>query len=235
MLPDATSYRWVSRSLLFAALKHLLGSFLVGFTICKGHLTEFSVLRLLQFEPHNPQLCQATLIAMVVSTLSLVPCVVALREVIDRRYFIPLTIALVFVAIGVAHDLQGLFTMIVIFPAIAGQFLTNGYAFFHQTIQLAWSTFNQSFMECVLVANTLYGMALLLVAASAHKDRSCSRIALAFAAPIVVGTIGVSVLAFCGEFDRAALLMFVTKAYLTVWAAIVGWAIGDQARVAQAD
>lgn len=220
--PKRVVRRRVAWICLLTALAHVIATLLSVYAIREGNLGDFSPLRLMQFVPQHVILWRCAWLCAALASLSFVLFALAICHLIDRRLRPALAFALILVTVAVSNDLSGQLSMLVLFSDLAYQFRAHGSFLQHETAQLAWTTMSQALTESVLVANTLYSIAGLVIVVCALLTRSFPRWLAWAGLPVWVATLSVSVLSFLGALKWALVLLLASTVAFAIWAMVMG-------------
>ncbi|HEY9868460.1 MAG TPA: hypothetical protein V6D08_04790 [Candidatus Obscuribacterales bacterium] len=223
--PQAVAFRRVAWVCLATALAHTVAVLLGVFAIRDGNLGDLSPLRLMQFIPQHIILWRSVWLASAVASLSFAVFAVAYCQLVDRRYRAATAVALIFVTVALTNDLNGQFSMMVLFSDLAYQMRGHGSFLQHETAQLAWSTMNQALTQCVLIANTLYGFAGFIISLSAMATRSFPKWIALVGLPIWFVMLSVSVLSFLGALKSALVLLLAVTVAFVLWTMVMGYVL----------
>ncbi len=209
---------------LGTALAHVAATLLSVYAIREGNLGDFSPLKIMHFIPHHIILWRCAWIAAALASLSFIVFVVAVCSLLDRRLRPALTVAIVLTTAALTNDLNGQFSMMVLFSDLAQQMRGHGSFLQHETVQLAWSTMNQALTQSVLIANTLYSISGMLVVVCAMMTRGFPKWLAWFGLPIWVATLWVTVFVFVGALKWALVLLLASTVGFVVWTTVMGLA-----------
>lgn len=210
---------------LVTALAHTVAVLLGVFAIRDGNLGDLSPLRLLQFIPQHVILWRSAWLAAAVASVSFAVFAVACCQLVDRRFRAATAVALIFVTVALTNDLNGQFSMMVLFSDLAYQMRGHGSFLQHETAQLAWSTMNQALTQSVLIANTLDALAGLIIGVCATLTRSFPKWIALVGLPIWLVMLSVSVLSFLGALKSALVLLLAVTVAFVLWAMVMGYVL----------
>jgi len=216
------AYKRFSFICFVMAVAHVLAASLCVILVREGNLLDVSPIKLLRFIPEHGLLWRLSCFSMMVASLTFVTFVVAAREVIDQKAASLATLAVVFVAIAASNDLNGLCSMMVVFPDLAFELKENQSFLVHETIQLSWATMDQALSQCLLIGNTLYSAAGMLVVGCAFLTPSFPRWLAWSGAPIWFVTLAVSVCSFLGMLQWVIMITLATVLVFVVWCTALG-------------
>jgi len=223
--PQTAAYRGVSWVCLFTALAHVCATLLSVYAIREGNLGDFSPLKLMHFIPQHVILWRCAWLAAATSSLSFLVLVVCVCTLLDRKLRPALTLAVLFATAALTNDLSGQFSMMILFSDLAQQLHGHGTFLQHETVQLAWSTMNQALSQSMLIANTLYSVAGVLVVVCALMTRSFPSWLAWLGLPVWIARLNVSILVFVGALKWALVLMVASTAGFVVWTTVMGLAL----------
>ena len=222
---QAAAYRFIGWMFLWVALAHIAATMVGVFVIREGNLGDFSPLRLLRFIPTHLHMWRAACLMAALASVSFVCFVVAWRELMDARFAMLCNLAVVLTAVGAANDLQGEFSMLVLFTDLAQQLRGHGNFLQFETTQLAWLTLNQALTESGLVANCLYSVAGLILTGCAVRTRTFPRGLAWVGVPVWVANLNVSLFTFFGALQPAMVLFIATAIAFSIWVTAIGFAV----------
>lgn len=210
---------------LVICLLHFVSTLVSIWCVRDGQLGQFAPGRLLVFVPLNLELWRLTLFTAVLSNLSLVVLAVLMRELLERRFRAHMLVALVLVAIGVSNCVSGEMDLMVGFAdSCWGRFAHPG-ALGDTSVQIAWSLFGSAVTRCLLVGNSLYGIAALIMFSCALSSRLFPRGLAMLGTPLVVLISIMSVLAFFANFHWVLWCLLVTEALFVTWTFAMGFVL----------
>lgn len=201
---------------------HLLAAIICVYIVREASLLEWSPLKLLRFIPEHMPVWRLACLAMAVASLSFVTFVVCARDVLDQRVSTLATLALVFVTIAAANDLNGLSSMLVLYSDLASQLQSSHTFMVHQTFQLSWATLDLSLAQCLLIGNTLYSFAGILIAVSGLGTSSFPKWLAWTGLPIWIATLCVSVLSFLGMLKWVLIVTMAAALVFVLWCTALG-------------
>ncbi len=207
-----------------AAIVHASAVLLCVYAVKEGNLYDFSVTRLLQFVPAFTGLWQISCFAVALSSVSYMVTFVAMKHVLRVRQTMWLNVGIFLVLIAVANDLHSLGSMMIYFADIARQFV-NGTFSKNQLLMEAWSVLSNSVTDSLIIANTLYSVAGLILARAIISGYGLPKWLGWTAIPIFVVGLLASILIFQGEFSMAIVMMFATIITFILWAVAMAVAI----------
>jgi hypothetical protein len=222
MESERSGRRYFSNICLAAAIIHVLAALLICVCVRQGHLGHITLIGLLHFVPSHLVLWRFTCLLNTMSSLLLIAFAIGYREIVDRRYHTSMTIAMFLIAIGVTQDLNGQFSIMVVFPNLASLLSVHGSFLYHQTLQLTWSALNQWYMQSVLQANLLFGIAWFLIVGSMLATKIFPKWIAWSGMPIVALMLSCAAFALLGDHQVAPAIVFILRAYMAVWFALLG-------------
>jgi len=220
--PQTAAYRGVSWVCLIVALTHVLATLLAVYVIREGNLGDFSPLKIMHFIPLHALIWRCAWLAAAASSLSYLVLVVCICALLDRKLRRALTVAILFTTVALANDLSGQFSMMVLFSDLAQQLHGHGTFLQHETVQLAWATMNQALSQTMLIANTLYSAAGMLVVVCALLTRSFPAWLAWLGLPVWMARLNVSILVFVGALKWALVLLVASTVGFVVWTTVMG-------------
>lgn len=219
---EQTGRKYFSNICLACAIVHVAAALLICYCVRLGHLGHITLIGLLHFVPTHLVLWRITCLFNTLASLFLIAFVIGYREIAARRYHLPMTIAMFLVAIGVTQDLNGQFSIMVVFPNLASLLSVHGAYLYHQTLQLTWSALNQWYMQSVLQANLLFGLAWFLIIGTLLSTKIFPKWISWLGMPIVALMLSCAAFALLGDHQIAPAIVFLLRAYMAVWFALLG-------------
>jgi len=226
----ATTLRAVGWICLVTALVHTAAELLAVYMVREGNLGDFSPVKLLRFVPEHALIWRLTFLFTTLASSTLVIFLVALSQLIDRRFRVLTVSALALAILGAANDLNAQCSMLVFFADLAYSFRAHGSFLLHETMQLAWATMNHSLSQGVLIGNTLYSIAGTILAVCALRTRGFPRWVAWLALPIWFVSFNITLLVFFGILQWALVLRFAATIAFVCWVVILGLAVRSLAR-----
>ncbi|MBK9618554.1 MAG: hypothetical protein IPO31_05110 [Candidatus Obscuribacter sp.] len=213
-------HRFVQATCLFSAIAHTAATLICVYAFREGNFAQFSPAKLMQFVPEHMFLWRTSCLLVLLSSISTLVFILAMREVLEEkyRYLVGIAVCLSIVACG--QDVEAIGRMMVLFGDIALQ----GYIR-QDSVQLGWLLINQSLTETFMMANLLYGMAGLCIALCLTKTRVLPRTLAIAHLPVWSIMLLASVSTFLGYLPVSIVLVFTSNLALSVLSAFSGVAI----------
>jgi hypothetical protein len=213
---DQVRYRHLQWVAFGSAVTHVIAVFLAIYAFREGDLQELSLVNLMHFVPGHVGLWQLTCFSIACSSLSFLMLYLALKQILRLRHSLWITAATFVVVIAIAIDLQSYGNLTVVFSDLCVQLTKNsGYK---QLLMLeGWRTVNQGLTQSVLIANSLYSLAGLVMAAAIVAGKGLPKWLGWTSVPIWLAGLAASVLTFCGQLSWALVIMFAMTIAFIIW------------------
>jgi len=213
---DQARYRHVQWVSIGSALWHVIAVFLAIYAFREGDLQELSLIHLMHFVPNNTALWQLACFAIGASSLSFLVLFLAIKQVLRLRLNLWLNIASYLVVIAIALDLQSYGNLMIFFSDVSTQLLrSSGYK---QLLMMeGWRTVNAALTQSVIIANSLYALAGLVMAAAIVRGQGLPKWLGWTSVPVWVVGLAASVLTFCGQLSWALVVMFAMTIAFILW------------------
>lgn len=217
-------HRFVQAACLFSAVAHVAATLICVYTFKEGNLLQFSPVKLMQFVPEHIWLWRSSCLLVMLSSVSTLVFILAMREVLEEKYRFLVGIAVCFSLIACSQDLSAIARMMVLFSDVCLQGVLSGslanvradYA------QSGWFILNESITQSFLLASFLYGMGGLCIALCLTRTKILET-RLAFAhLPVWLVMIASSVTTFFGLLPASVVLLFLANLGISLISAFSG-------------
>lgn len=226
------SYRVASWACLLAATCCMIATLSAIVIVRAGALGDFSPLGVLRFVAHNLTWWRLTLFAASAASLAYLFLVVALRDIVEPKLRSLALLCVCFCTIASTNALNAYFSMLVLFTDLSLQLSMRG-GFPHAELsRLAWVTMNQSVMQTMLIANSLYAVVGLFLVSFIFRSRHLPNWLAWSGLPIALVALNVSIFTFIGELQWAMVLSFAGLIALVLWLTTLGLVLRMMARQA---
>lgn len=215
-------HRFVQAACLFSAVSHVAATLICVYTFREGNFAYFSPQKLMQFVPEHLLLWRSSCLLVMLSSISTLVFILAMREVLEEKYRFLVGVAVLFAVVACGQDLSGISRMMVLFADISLQGALNAISVPQNLVQFAWSILNQSITESFMLASFLYGMGGLCISLCLTRTRILET-RLAFAhLPVWMLMIACSVTTFLGYLPVSVVLSFIANLGISIISAISG-------------
>lgn len=213
---DQVRYRHVQWVAAGSALTHVTAVFLAIYAFRAGDLQELSLINLMHFVPNNVALWQVCCFAIGISSLSFLALYIAVKQILRLRHSVWINTATFLVVIAVALDMQSYGNLMVFFSDICVQ-LTRSSGYKQLLMLEGWRSVNQGLTQSVLIGNTLYSLAGLIMAGAIVAGKGLPNWLGWTSVPIWLVGLAASGLTFAGQLSWALVLMFAMTIAFIIW------------------
>lgn len=221
---DQVRYRYVQFAAIGSALTHIIAVFLAIYAFREGDLQELSLVNLMHFVPTHTMLWQITCMAIAMSSLSFLFLYLAIKQILRLRHTLWINAATFLVVIAVTVDLQSYSNLTILFSDLCVQ-LTKSSSYKQLLMLEGWRTVNQGLTQSMLLANTLYSLAGLVLAGAIIAGRGLPKWLGWTWVPVWLAGLAASVLTFVGQLSWSLVIMFAMTIAFIIWAITLAVAV----------
>ncbi|MDZ4835385.1 MAG: hypothetical protein SGJ27_16530 [Candidatus Melainabacteria bacterium] len=217
-------YRHLQWVAMGASISHIIAVFLALYAFREGDLQDLSLIHLMDYVPKHLAVWQLSCATIAGSSLSFLALYLALKQVLRLRHTLWVNAATFFIVIAITLDLQTFANLMITFADISAQLvLSSGYK---QLLMMeAWRVVNQALTQSMIVSNTLYAMAGLVMAGAIVSGFGVPKWLGWTSIPIWLAGLAASVLTFSGQLSLALVLMFSMTIAFILWTITVAVAV----------